>query len=102
MKINLTKTTNRHFMLTPSINAELGIVERKNHTLNEMMNALFISSMLPQNMWSEAILSANYIINKVPRKKMDKTPYELGKGRKFFIQVPMNVRVFCKGGCTYT
>ena len=33
-------------------------------------------------MWGEAILSANYLLNKVPRKKEDKTPYELWKGRK--------------------
>ncbi|OMO62209.1 Zinc finger, CCHC-type [Corchorus capsularis] len=37
---------------------------------------------LPQNMWGEAILSSNYLLNKVPRKKEDKTPYELWKGRR--------------------
>jgi hypothetical protein len=46
------------------------------------MNAMLISSGLPQNMWGEAILSANYILNKVPRKKVDKTPYELWHGRQ--------------------
>ena len=29
----------------------------------------------------EAILSNNYLLNKVPRKKDDKTPYELWKER---------------------
>ena len=29
----------------------------------------------------EAILSNNYLLNKVPRKKDDKTPYELWKGK---------------------
>ena len=33
-------------------------------------------------MWGEAILSANHILNKVPHKKKEKTPYELWKGRK--------------------
>ena len=46
-----------------------------------MMNAMLISSGLPQNLWGEAILSANYILNKLPQKKLDKTPYELWKGR---------------------
>ena len=32
-----------------------GVVERKNRTLKEMMNAMIISSSLPQNMWEEAI-----------------------------------------------
>ena len=33
-------------------------------------------------MWGEATLSANYILNKFPRKKTKKTPYELWKGEK--------------------
>ena len=59
-----------------------GVAERKNRTLKEMMNAMLISSGLPQNMWGEAILSANYLLNKVPKKKAEKTPYELWKGMK--------------------
>ena len=55
------------------------VAERKNHSLKEMM---LISSGLPQNMWGDAILSSNYLLNKVPKKKEDKTPYELWKGRK--------------------
>ena len=47
-----------------------------------MMNAMLISSGLPQNMWGETILSANYLLNKVPKKKAEKTPYELWKGMK--------------------
>ena len=43
-----------------------------------MMNAMLISSGLPQNLWREAILSANYIHNKVPRKKVNQVPYEYG------------------------
>ena len=45
------------------------------------MNAMLISSGLPQNMWGEAVLSANYLLNKIPRKQEDKTPYEMWKGR---------------------
>ena len=56
-----------------------GVAEPKNRTLKEMMNAMQISSGLPQNMWGEAILSANYLLNKVPKKKAEKTPYELWK-----------------------
>ena len=39
------------------------------------------SSGLPQNLWREAILSANYILNKVSRKKVNQTSYELWHGR---------------------
>ncbi|RVW42300.1 Retrovirus-related Pol polyprotein from transposon TNT 1-94 [Vitis vinifera] len=59
-----------------------GIAERKNRTLKEMMNAMLLSSGLPQNLWGEALLSANYILNKMPHKKTLKTPYELWKGHK--------------------
>ena len=58
-----------------------GIAERKNRTLKEMMNALLISSGLPDNFWGEAILSANHILNKIPRKKISKSPHELWKNR---------------------
>ena len=48
------------------------------------MNAMLISYDLPQNMWGEAILFANYFLNKVPKKKVEKASYELWRGRKPF------------------
>ena len=47
-----------------------------------MINEPLLSSWLPQNMWGEAILLSNYLLNKVPSKKEDKTPYELCKERR--------------------
>ena len=47
-----------------------------------MMNAMLISYNLPQNMWGEGVLTGNYHLNKIPKKKVEKTPYELWKGRK--------------------
>ncbi|KAL1545219.1 retrovirus-related pol polyprotein from transposon tnt 1-94 [Salvia divinorum] len=47
-----------------------------------MMYVLLLSSELPQNMWGEAILTENYILNKIPLKSKDVTPYELWKGMK--------------------
>uniref|UniRef100_A0A2N9F5X3 Integrase catalytic domain-containing protein n=1 Tax=Fagus sylvatica TaxID=28930 RepID=A0A2N9F5X3_FAGSY len=70
-----------HQTTAPYSPQQNGVAERKNRTLKEMMNAMLISSGLPQNLWGEAILSANYILNKLPQKKLDKTPYELWKGR---------------------
>ena len=71
-----------HEVTAPYSPQSNGVAERKNRTLKEMMNAMLLSSGLPQNMWGEAILSSNYLLNKVPRKKEDKTPYELWKGRR--------------------
>ncbi|CAN1732006.1 Copia protein [Linum perenne] len=45
-----------------------------------MMNAMLLSSGLPNEMWGEAILSATKILNRVPHKALNKTPFELWKG----------------------
>ncbi|KAJ0836125.1 putative RNA-directed DNA polymerase [Helianthus annuus] len=59
---------------TPQSN---GIAERKNRTLKEMMNAMLTSSGVSQDMWGEAILSANFLLKKIPFKNKDVTPHEL-------------------------
>ena len=71
-----------HQTTAPYSPQQNGVIERKNRTLKEMMNALLLSSGLPQNMWGEAILSANYILNRIPHKKTNKFLYELWKGRR--------------------
>ncbi|KAH9670173.1 hypothetical protein KPL70_016878 [Citrus sinensis] len=68
-----------HQVTAPYSPQSNGIAERKNQTLKEMMNAMLISSGFPQNMWGEAVLSTNYLLNKIPRKQEDKTSYELWK-----------------------
>jgi len=44
-----------------------------------MMNAMFLSSRLFNNMWWEAVLSARHILNRGSHKRLDQTPYELWK-----------------------
>ena len=69
-----------HETTAPYSPQQNGIAERKNRTLKEMMNAMLTSSGVPQNLWGEALFSANYVLNKLPHKRLDKTPYELWKG----------------------
>ena len=69
-----------HETIAPYLPKSNGVYERKNRSLKEMMNAILISSDLPQNMWGETVLSTNYLLNKVPKKKVEKTLYELWKG----------------------
>ena len=71
-----------HQTTAPYSPQQNGVAERKNRTLKEMMNAMLISSGATQNLWGEALLSANHILNKLLHKKLDKTPYELWKGTK--------------------
>src|SRR6187397_63854 len=48
-----------------------------------MARTMLIASGLPRNFWAEAINTACYIINRVMmRPIINKTPYELFKGRK--------------------
>ena len=52
-----------HQSTAPYSHQQNGVTELKNRTLKEMMNALLLSSGLPQNLWGEAIISTNYILN---------------------------------------
>jgi hypothetical protein len=56
------------------------IAERKNHTLTEMVNSMLITSSLPTCYWGEAILMANWILNRVPYFKTETTPHQLWLG----------------------
>ena len=47
-----------------------------------MINSMLNSFGLPHSLWGEALLTANTILNKVPLKKIHKSPYELWKGHK--------------------
>ena len=70
-----------HQMTAPYTPQSNGVAERKNRSLKETMNALLNSSGLPQNLWGEAVLKANFILNRVPHRKTQQTPYEKWKGR---------------------
>nr|GEY23657.1 hypothetical protein [Tanacetum cinerariifolium] len=59
-----------------------GIAERKNRTLKEMVTAMLINSGMSQDKWGKAILTATYLLNKIPCKEKEETPYELWMGRK--------------------
>lgn len=69
-----------HELSAPYVPQQNGIAERKNRSLKNMMNAMLVSSGLPDEMWGEAVLSACHVLNRVPHKRLDKTPYELWKG----------------------
>ena len=76
---------------TPQLN---GTVECKNWTLEDMTRTMHIASGLPRKFWAEVLNTSCYIINRcMIRPILNKTPYELFKGRKPNI---MHLRVF---GC---
>jgi hypothetical protein len=59
-----------------------GVVERRNHTLMDMVRSMVSYSMLLISLWMEAIKTVVHILNRVPSKSVPKTPYELWTGRK--------------------
>ena len=65
---------------TPQSN---GVVERKNRTLQEMSRTMLNEQNIPQKFWCNAVDTSTYILNRVLiRPFLNKTPYELYKGRK--------------------
>ncbi|GJY11543.1 pol polyprotein [Tanacetum coccineum] len=72
----------RHEFTAPYSPQQNGIAKKKNRTLKEMVNVMLISSGLSHDILGEAILMATYLLNKIPRKEKEETPYEPWMGRK--------------------
>jgi hypothetical protein len=53
-----------------------GIAERKNHTLTDLVDAMLETAGLSEEWWGEAILTACHVLNRVPTKNEEITPFE--------------------------
>nr|GFB29695.1 zinc finger, CCHC-type [Tanacetum cinerariifolium] len=53
------------------------MAERKNRALIEMVNSLLPYSGLSDRFWGKAMLTVCYLLNKVPNKRNNTTPYEI-------------------------
>ncbi|GJY48599.1 zinc finger, CCHC-type containing protein [Tanacetum coccineum] len=71
-----------HEMTAPYTLQQNGISERKNRVLKEMVNSMLSYSGLSQGFWGEAMLTACYLLNRVPNKRNMITPYELWTKKK--------------------
>ncbi|GJZ07009.1 retrotransposon protein, putative, ty1-copia subclass [Tanacetum coccineum] len=58
-----------------------GVSERRNRTLLNMVRSMMSLTTLSLSFWDYALESAARILNMVPTKKVDKTPYELWHGK---------------------
>nr|GEV99458.1 hypothetical protein [Tanacetum cinerariifolium] len=58
-----------------------GVFERRNRTLLDMVRSMFNLTTLPLSFWDYALETAVRILNMVPTKKVDKTPYEIWHGK---------------------
>ncbi|GJV27902.1 retrovirus-related pol polyprotein from transposon TNT 1-94 [Tanacetum coccineum] len=72
-----------HNLLSPRTPQSNGVVERKNRTLQEMSRTMLNEQSLPQKFWCNIIDTSTYILNRILiRAILEKTPYELLRGRK--------------------
>jgi transposase InsO family protein len=72
-----------------------GVAERKNRHILEVTRSLMYTMNVPKFLWSEAVMTATYLINRMPSRILGmKTPYEMVFGKNEFIVPP---KVF---GCT--
>ncbi|GJV75156.1 zinc finger, CCHC-type containing protein [Tanacetum coccineum] len=55
--------------------------ERRNRTLLDMVRSMMSQTTLPKSFWDYALETAARILNMVPSKKVDKTPYEIWHGQ---------------------
>jgi len=53
-----------------------GIAERKKRTLIDLVNAMLDNAGLSKEWWGEAVLTATHVLNRVPTKNKEVTPFE--------------------------
>ncbi|GKD47346.1 retrotransposon protein, putative, ty1-copia subclass [Tanacetum coccineum] len=68
-----------------------GVSKRRNRTLLDMVRSMMSQTTLPKSFWDYALESAAHILNMVPTKRVEKTPYEDPKFDKWLIA--MNVEM---------
>ena len=69
-------------LTTPRTPQQNGVAERRNRTLLEMVRSMMAQANLPIQYWGDTLIIAAYILNRVSRKSVSLTPYELWTGRK--------------------
>ena len=66
----------------PSTPQHNGVSERRNRTLLDMVRSMMSYTDLSISFWGHAILTAAYLLNRVPSKSVSSTPYEIWYGKQ--------------------
>lgn len=77
----------------PYVPEQNGIAERENRTLGNLSRSMLEARSLPKSLWAEAVMTAAYVLNRVPNRADSVTPYEMWFGEKPNVS---NLRIF---GC---
>ncbi|CAN6446516.1 unnamed protein product [Victoria cruziana] len=66
-----------HQKSCPRTPQQNGVAERKHRHLIETTRALLLSKNVPKNFWAEALLTATYLINRLPSSNLaNLSPFE--------------------------
>nr|GFC23908.1 retrovirus-related Pol polyprotein from transposon TNT 1-94 [Tanacetum cinerariifolium] len=68
-------------LTSPYTPQQNGVCERRNRTLLDMVRSMFNLTTLSLSFWDYDLESVVRILNMVPTKKVDKTPYEIWHGK---------------------
>ncbi|GKC57479.1 retrotransposon protein, putative, ty1-copia subclass [Tanacetum coccineum] len=80
--VNHTKSCGIVSQLTlPYAPQHNGVSERMNQTLLDMIRSIMNLTTLPKSFWGYALETTARILNMVPTKKVDRTPYEIWHGK---------------------
>jgi hypothetical protein len=60
----------------------MGLLKGKNRTLTDLVNAMLSTAGLSKAWWGEAILMACHVLNRVPTKNKEITPFEEWEKRR--------------------
>lgn len=67
---------------TPYTPQQNGVAERKNRYLMEMARCLLFDAGMSNTYWGEAVMTANFLQNRLPSNSVTSTPHELWHGEK--------------------
>ena len=78
-----------HQTTCPDTSAHNGVVERKNRHLLEVARALMFQMNVPNYLWSDAVITATHLINRMPSRVLGmKSPCKMLLGENKFIVPP--------------
>ena len=66
----------------PGTPQRYGASEHRNRTLLDIMQSMMSLIVLPLSFWGYALETAAFMLNRVPSKSVEMTPYELWFGKK--------------------